>query len=835
MIQKRTFVLVLILLTLCACFLPAGATLPSYSFRGSVIDVSESDNTVTILATHKWGCVYDGRETPCSWIPVTLKVLSGTVAFPGVFDRIRVGSSVEAGSIGLQGEVWTGIGILAPSYGTGEPHATDLYGEPGLLRAPLAAGYGLEFTMQPDCGDCSGATCTAQSADVIITRNGAEVWGGTLLPGEEAAYSDPADGSGLSVMFVSGQASSHLCPDTPPVMSGIQPISVFIVHVDQGDPGPHPTRTPATKGVLSVSSIPSGADILLDGISRGVTPKTISGLEPGEYSFTLVKEGYAQYQRNVTISPGRPAIVTAILTPLYGSLRIQSSPSGADVLLDGEPAGETPLVVDTLSPGDHAVSLSKTGYGTTNRTATVTAGQEKLLFVTLQKKHDGSEKVDAFVAALEKEGFTVQEGKFEMFDVLAMYDAGVIPSCYGNNPSTPYLTYKLPGYPGLARGGRVSDAMLFPENKGLWLDYFMEPDEAIVFVGTTPPEVKYFSYRSYIGTRWFPELDTYQRIFASLGDTINNYRINTGGIPGRISSDPYQKPVMIITTGDRGTNEKVRKAALRAGYSTGMMNDDVIPSGLIRMGLSNTSDTIAFIHRIAFFANETLGMEYMNSTPGHVFRITPNTTHTAQPYGVPQLLIRGTGDAHELDLLDDQETLREAIIDRHGSGMVQTANKTEIWVLEGFDSLQRETDALGDNRDALYLRNGDYILGDDDFLIVYGANHRATGKVVYTNIAAYGTEALNGVVAVTDEDIAGSAGSYLPGNPDADLFYVWKFARHCNGEAGCTEVPYCCGGLGIPGDVPVRIAFRTYVEEETGIGPVCNEILYDQAIHFSPA
>src|SRR5690606_23879025 len=127
----------------------------------------------------------------------------------------------------------------------------------------------------------------------------------------------------------------------------------------------------------------------------------------------------------------------------------------------------------------------------------------------------------------------------------------------------------------------------------------------------------------------------------------------------------------------------------------------------------------------------------------------------------------------------------------------------------GHDSLQRESDALGDNRDAFYLRNGDYLLSDDDFVIVYGVNHQATGKVVYTNIAVYGTEALNGVVAVTDADIAGSANSYLPGNPNAGLFYVWKFARHCNGEVGCTEIPYCCGGLGIPADVPIRIGYRT--------------------------
>lgn len=831
MIQKRTLLIVFLILALCACCLPAGAALPSYTFRGSVVDASRTDNTVTILVTHKWGCVYDGRENPCSWISISPKVLTGTAPVPEVFNHIRIGTSVMAGSMGTQGERWISIGILTPSFGAEPLHATDLYGEPGLLPAPLVARYDLDTTMQPDCGACSGAVCTAQSADVTISRDGAVVWSGTLLPDEKAAYEDPADGSGLSVEFVSGQASSHLCPDTPPGMSGIQPTSVFIVHAKQSGPGPGPTVTPPNTGSLGVYSFPSGASILLNGVLKGVTPKTISGLEPGEYALLLEKEGYAHSQRNVTVSPGRPTMVTATLVPLYGSLRIQSVPSGATVLVNGTSAGVTPLVVGELLPGAYSISISKTGYQTANQTATVVAGQEKVLFVTLSKKGDGSEKIDAFISALQQEGFTVQQGKFETFDVLAMYDAGIIPSCYGNNPSTPYLTYKLPGYPGLAQGGRVSDAPIRPDNKGLWLDYFMEPDEAIVFVGSTPPDVKYYSYRSYVGTRWFTELDDFERIFASLGDTLNNYRIKTGitaGQPG-----PYNKPVMIITTADRGTNERVRNAAIRAGYSKTMMNDDIIPSGLIRMGLSNTSDTITFIHRLAFFANETQGEEYMNGTPGYVFRLTPNISRIPQPYGVPRLIVRGTGDAHELDLLKDQEILREAIIARHGSGMAATGNHTEIWILEGYDSLQREADALGDNRDAFYLKNGDYLLSDDDFIIVYGLNHQATGKVVYTNIAVYGTEVLNGVVAVTDADIAGSASSYLPGNPNANLFYVWKFARHCNGEAGCTEVPYCCGGLGIPEDVPVRIGYRTYVEPGTGIGPACTEILYDQAVHFA--
>ena len=123
-----------------------------------------------------------------------------------------------------------------------------------------------------------------------------------------------------------------------------------------------------------------------------------------------------------------------------------------------------------------------------------------------------------------------------------MYDAGIVPGCFGNNPSTPYLVDKLPPYPGLVYGGRVTDAPINPANKGLWLDYFMEPDEAVVYVGPTPPEAKYFSHRSYISNRWIPEKNTYVQIFASLGDQINNFRINTGISSSRTSPGPYNTP-----------------------------------------------------------------------------------------------------------------------------------------------------------------------------------------------------------------------------------------------------------------------------------------------------
>ena len=54
----------------------------------------------------------------------------------------------------------------------------------------------------------------------------------------------------------------------------------------------------------------------------------------------------------------------------------------------------------------------------------------------------------AFQQALEKDGFTVQKGGLGYFDVIKLYNFGVLPSTYGNNPSTKYLTYFVPHAPG---------------------------------------------------------------------------------------------------------------------------------------------------------------------------------------------------------------------------------------------------------------------------------------------------------------------------------------------------------------------------------------------------
>lgn len=67
----------------------------------------------------------------------------------------------------------------------------------------------------------------------------------------------------------------------------------------------------------------------------------------------------------------------------FGRLVVQSSPSGADVSLNGQQVGTTPLRLDTVEAGSARVSVSQAGFGAQNRTVTVLPNQTSVVKVGL--------------------------------------------------------------------------------------------------------------------------------------------------------------------------------------------------------------------------------------------------------------------------------------------------------------------------------------------------------------------------------------------------------------------------------------------------------------------
>ena len=463
--------------------------------------------------------------------------------------------------------------------------------------------------------------------------------------------------------------------------------------------------------------------------------------------------------------------------------------------------------------------------------------------------------VNAFQQALEKDGFTVQRGALGFFDLIKLYDLGVLPNALGNNPSTRYLSYFVPPAPGQKVPKELTKiAATLGINLHATPFWNLGPDEAVVFVGRTPPECRYFSLDLQLVERTYGNEARW--IFSNIGDTVNNLVINTEGTPNGAAGNPFNQTTVIVATADRGIDQRIRAAALSAGYSDNLFNTQVLPSSMLNMGVENNSDKFLIGLRPAFYKDKQAGDNYLNNTPAIVFRVTPNLTTKLDPYDYPKQRVRGTGTT-EFDLMDDQEQLKKAILNTYSN-----LNATELptSMIVPSDAIQRGIDAMGPDNDACYLWTSNLTtlsptppfpdlskyydfqphptvtLGSDpnEFIIIYGVNHVATGKATYSSATIYGAHGWNGVGTIHDANFNGTAQEYLPDNPNAKYLYVYKIARNCNGDLNCFEVPTGPGAYGIALDQPLMIFWRMYLEKATKTGPSYSEIVYDRAIKFSP-
>jgi len=136
-------------------------------------------------------------------------------------------------------------------------------------------------------------------------------------------------------------------------------------------------------GSIYVTSIPSGADIYLDGSNKGTTPKTISKVSAGSHTIKVTAGGYEDYLKRVTVTAGETASVSVDLVKQTGSIDVTSIPSGATFYLDGSYKGTTPKTISEVSAGSHTIKITKSGYEDYNKQVTVTAGEKKAVFAEL--------------------------------------------------------------------------------------------------------------------------------------------------------------------------------------------------------------------------------------------------------------------------------------------------------------------------------------------------------------------------------------------------------------------------------------------------------------------
>jgi hypothetical protein len=132
------------------------------------------------------------------------------------------------------------------------------------------------------------------------------------------------------------------------------------------------TGSPST-GTLVVQSNPAGVQVFVDGVDRGQTPARLS-VPAGAHILELRGRGVP---RVIPLNVSAGAEVSQYLefanTPETGSLRVETQPAGAKVIVDGTDRGVAPVTIDDLLPGDHEVVL-QTPLASARHVVSVQAG-----------------------------------------------------------------------------------------------------------------------------------------------------------------------------------------------------------------------------------------------------------------------------------------------------------------------------------------------------------------------------------------------------------------------------------------------------------------------------
>jgi len=167
----------------------------------------------------------------------------------------------------------------------------------------------------------------------------------------------------------------------PPAAAPLPPARVLQI------PGVHRPLTPAEEaraGVLTVVSDPPGATLSLFSYPVGPTPLAGLRLLPGAYAGQLTQAGFQDLPLTLQIFPGRETRQAFRLVPGLLPLRITSQPPGAQVLLDGQPLGPTPVDGPLLPAGEHQLQVTLPGFAPVQRPVQGVPGQPVAIALTLQ-------------------------------------------------------------------------------------------------------------------------------------------------------------------------------------------------------------------------------------------------------------------------------------------------------------------------------------------------------------------------------------------------------------------------------------------------------------------
>ncbi|MGB0631770.1 MAG: PEGA domain-containing protein [Alphaproteobacteria bacterium] len=129
-------------------------------------------------------------------------------------------------------------------------------------------------------------------------------------------------------------------------------------------------------GLLSVTTRPDvPSEIRIDGNPAGQTPATDLEIDPGRHIVTVTPERYLAAEKPIEIvGKGERQTIEIPLEPAWGTVRVNTDPAGADLILNGRLTGITPQTAEPVQ-GQYRLEVSKDGWKPAFREFDIVPGQ----------------------------------------------------------------------------------------------------------------------------------------------------------------------------------------------------------------------------------------------------------------------------------------------------------------------------------------------------------------------------------------------------------------------------------------------------------------------------
>ena len=145
-------------------------------------------------------------------------------------------------------------------------------------------------------------------------------------------------------------------------------------------------------------STSESSDIYIDGhrMGKGVWKGT---LEYGEYVVETRQQSHKSAYTSIVIAPGDVNVAYTLNNPIpmYGTLIIDGKPIDANIWIDNQLKGTTPMVFNQILVGEHQLRIAKNGYSVNKQIITINQGEDASVSYDLMKIA-GGKNVNASLA-----------------------------------------------------------------------------------------------------------------------------------------------------------------------------------------------------------------------------------------------------------------------------------------------------------------------------------------------------------------------------------------------------------------------------------------------------